>query len=390
LVDKAAINREAQRYLDMLGLDVSPTARMENLSVGECQIVEIARALAMGSHIVIFDEPTSSLSFKERDALFRVIARLKREGKAVIYITHFLDEILQIGDAYVVLRGGEVQGAGQIASITKPDLVRMIAGRDISVEGRVENLIENKPILRIDGLTRAHLLQDISFEIHEGEILGLWGLMGSGRTELVRAIVGLDPIDSGAVQIRLADRLTPTPPRQMLKYCGYVTESRRADGLFLGLPVWKNITSTSLDNYASRFGRFLSVKSEIATSMSYVDSLRIAGQGAHAKTETLSGGNQQKVVFAKWLNRRPKVLLLDEPTRGVDISAKRDIAGLIRQLAGEGTAVLLITSEVEEMVSLSDRVIVMRDHRLVGTLTGSDITTAIMMNLALGSEPAHA
>src|SRR5579872_2573200 len=391
LVDKKAANREARRFLDMLGSDIEPRSKMESLSLGRRQIVEIARALAAGSEIVIFDEPTSSLSFKEKETLFKVIDSLKREGKAIIYITHFLDEVLELCDRFIVLWNGQLRGGGAVKDVTKSDVVKLIIGRDIAVEGAARREAKGTTALRVENVRASQILRDVSFSIHQGEILGLWGLMGSGRTELVRAILGLDPIEGGRVLLPVSGELASIPPRKLLNHCGYVTENRHADGLFLAQPVWRNITATALVKYVSRVLRFLNVAEELKASAEYIDALRIStGHGPYSRAETLSGGNQQKVIFAKWLNRQPKILFLDEPTRGVDVGAKLEIAGLIRTLAREGAAILLISSEVEEMVSLSDRVLVLREGQIAGMVEGADINNATLMRLAIGEERLNA
>ncbi len=385
-VSKRTARREAKRYLEMLGSDISPTARMEDLSVGERQVVEIARALAMGSQIVIFDEPTSSLSFKEKEKLFRVISRLKQEGKAFIYFSHFIDEILELCDKFVVLRNGRVHGRGEIGEVTLGDIIRMVIGRDITAEAKAAKTVERDVVLAVAAIQSGRLVRNVSFELNRGEVLGIWGLMGSGRTELFRAILGLDPIDGGSIRLAENGTLTEVPPSGLLAHCGYITESRHTDGLFLAQTVCRNITATALEKYASRYFRFLNVGKEIKTTIEYMSSLRILGRGHDAKLESLSGGNQQKVVFAKWLNRRPRIMAMDEPTRGVDVGAKLEIGSLVRKLAGEGISMLLITSEVEEMVSLSDRVLVLRDGKIVATVVGPDINNAMLMSLALGEE----
>jgi ABC-type sugar transport system ATPase subunit len=389
-VSKRTAHREAKRYLEMLGSDISPSAKMEDLSVGERQEVEIARALAMGSQIVIFDEPTSSLSFKEKEILFRVINRLKEEGKAIIYISHFIDEILELCDKFVVLRNGRVHGHGEIGDVTRGDIIRMVIGRDIAAEAKAAKTVGRDVVLKVDDVQSGRLVRNVSFELNRGEILGIWGLMGSGRTELIRAILGLDLIDDGSIRFAENGTLADITPTQLLAQCGYITESRHTDGLFLTQTISRNITATALENYASKFLRFLNVGKEIETTTAYMSSLRIVGQGHSAKVESLSGGNQQKVVFAKWLNRRPRIVVMDEPTRGVDVGAKLEIGGLVRQLAGEGISMLLITSEVEEMVSLSDRVLVLRDGKIVSTVLGADINNAMLMSLALGEERSDA
>jgi ABC-type sugar transport system ATPase subunit len=391
IVDKKAANRETRRHLQTLGSDIEPKAKVGSLSVGERQIVEIARALAIGSQIVILDEPTSSLSFKEKETLFKVVKRLKLEGKAIIYITHFLDEVLELCDKFVVLRNGQLHGQGAIKDVTKDDIIKLIIGRDVTGESASKRNIEGHIALKVEELRSSQLSEDISFGMKEGEILGLWGLMGSGRTELVRAMLGLDPIEGGSIFLTVADQPVKIQPRKLLNHCGYITENRHADGLFLTQPVWKNVTATALARYVSKFLRFLNVTEELKASTAYIDSLRIStGQGPYSRADTLSGGNQQKVIFAKWLNRQPKILLLDEPTRGVDVGAKLEISGLIRTLARGGASILLITSEVEEMVSLSDRVLVLREGQIVGTVEGADINNATLMRLALGEERLNA
>ncbi|MEO8666930.1 MAG: sugar ABC transporter ATP-binding protein [Bauldia sp.] len=382
-VSKRTANSEAAKYLKMLGSDITPTTIMEDLSVGERQVVEIARALAVGSEVVIFDEPTSSLSLKEKDTLFKVIRRLKAEGKAIIYISHFLDEILELCDRFIVLRNGRIHGHGDIKDITKRDIIRMIIGRDINYERKTDRTLVEKPVLRVLGIRSGALLKDVGFELHEGEILGVWGLMGSGRTELIRAILGLDRIDGGCLEFREKDALRPISPAELLGHCGYITESRHTDGLFLNQPIWKNVSVTALGEYESQWG-FLDTGEEMGTATKYIDLLKIAAPGNATRVQSLSGGNQQKVVFAKWLNRRARILILDEPTRGVDVGAKLEISNLIRDLSREGTSTLLITSEIEEMISLSDRVLVLREGGIVADVRGTDINNANLMSLSLG------
>jgi ABC-type sugar transport system ATPase subunit len=389
-ISKSAANRSAKTYLDMLGLNVDPGWPMERLSIGEKQIVEIARALAKGSEIVIFDEPTSSLSLKEKQILFEVVRRLRNDGKAIIYISHFLDELFELCDTFVVLRNGTVQGAGRIEDTNKNEIVKLIAGRELAAEGKWRATRTAKPVLKVENIRAGDVLGGINFELNEGEVLGVWGLMGSGRTELVRAILGLDPIDDGQVFLSEPGGLCRVSPRDVLRRCGYLTEGRHTDGLFLTQPVWKNISATTLAAFASKFLRFMNVARELKVSDSFIKTLNIATPGSQARVETLSGGNQQKIVLAKWLNKNPPILIMDEPTRGVDVGAKREIADFIRALAAQGVATLLITSELEEMMSLSDRVIVLREGRLVSNLSGAEIESTALMRLALTGESAHA
>jgi ribose transport system ATP-binding protein len=381
-VSKRSANEETKKYLKMLGSDISPTLRMEDISVGERQQVEIARALAMGSEIVIFDEPTSSLSLKEKEILFQIIGRLKKEGKAIIYITHFLDEIMEICDKFFVLRNGRIHGKGNISDVTKRDIIRMIIGKDIKYDRKIDRTITEKPVLKVEDIKSGNLLNRIGFQLNEGEILGIWGLMGSGRTELIRAILGLDKIDAGRTYVLENGVMKRIPPKQLLYHCGYITENRYADGLFLAQTIWKNVSVTSLKAYASRFLKFLNTKKEVETSLEYIDLLKIATPSHNARVGSLSGGNQQKVVFSKWLNRKARILIMDEPTRGVDVGAKLEIHNLIREFAQEGTSMLLISSEIEEMVTLSDRVLVLRDGNMVADVAGSDINNAKLMEMS--------
>lgn len=384
MADKSATFARAQEVLDLLGTGINSRARMEDLSVGEKQVVEIARALATGADIVIFDEPSSSLSIKEKEALFAIVRRLRSEGKAVIYISHFLDEIMDLCDSFAVLRNGRLAGAGSVADVSKNGIIEMIVGTAVSeVDTRRRNT-RKSPLLEIEGIESGVLLNGVSFTLHQGEICGLWGLMGSGRTELIRAILGLDSMAAGCLRVVENGQSRRITSRELLSRTGYVTESRRTDGLFLEEPVWKNITAATLTEYARGRMRVLDKAAEAKTAQRFIDRLKIMTPSHETPAANLSGGNQQKVVFSKWLARRPEILILDEPTRGVDVGAKREIGDLVTSLASEGTAVLLVTSEIEEMVGLSDRVLVLRDGLIVSEIAGPAITEARLMAAAMG------
>jgi ABC-type sugar transport system ATPase subunit len=382
--DKKKANLKASELIHMMGTDISPKAKMQELSLGEIQVVEIARALAKGSDIVIFDEPTSSLSLNEKENLFRVIRQLKNEGKTVIYISHFLDEIFELCDDYLVLRDGKVTGSGLVADITKKDLVRMLIGQDL---GRVSNSCYEAegcaPVMRVEGIRSGNLLKGIDFELNKGEILGVWGLMGSGRTEMIRAILGLDRVDGGDVYLMQDGEFKKMRKKKMLKYCGYITESRHADGLFLDMPLWKNCSATNHKKYASKILKFMDMKKEIEDANRLIDALSIKTNTPQVLLKQLSGGNQQKVVFAKWMNRESRILIMDEPTRGVDVGAKLEIYNTIRELTRTGTSVILITSELDEMVDLADRVIILHDGIIAAEETGAGINNRNLMQIAL-------
>lgn len=376
--------QESSKLLKMLGAAINPRSKMEDISIGERQIVEIARALAAGSSIVIFDEPTSSLSLNEKQNLFRIIRTLREEGKTIIYISHFLDEVKQICDRYLVMRDGQVSGSGMVKDVEQSDLAEMIIGQKLEKISREKSTVEKgETILKVEHIRSGKLLQDVCFELHKGEILGLWGLMGSGRTETIRAMFGLDRVDGGEVSFTAKDgSLQPVRKKDLLKKCGYVTESRHTDGVFLPMPVWKNITATALTKY-SNGGSFMNTAAEQQTANKFIQLLSIRVPDCFTPVEQLSGGNQQKVIFAKWLNKELDVLVLDEPTRGIDIGAKLEIYELIRDLAAQGKAVLLITSEIDEMVDLANRVIVLRDGRIVAEETDEGIESTNLMHLAL-------
>ena len=389
-VNKRAARAQAQAALDQLGSAIRPSARMESLSVGEKQVVEIARAVAQGADIVIFDEPSSSLSIKEKEALFAIVRRLRAEGKAVIYISHFLDEIEELCDTYVVLRNGQLVGSGQVSDVTRGQIVEMIVGQAMTGPVARSRRQGGDTLLTLEGIDRDGVLHGVTLEMRRGEVLGLWGLMGSGRTELIRSILGLEPMDSGRISLHEDAGAREVSHDHLLARTAYVTESRRTDGLFLDEAVWKNISATTLGDYARGRMQVLDKSAEAKTARSMIDRLKIVTPDHETRAENLSGGNQQKVVFAKWLHRRPEIMILDEPTRGVDVGAKREIGELIGSLAEAGTSVLLITSEIEEMVALADRVAVLRDGAIAAEMTGEDISEAALMAAAMGAAGAHA
>tara|TARA_B100001123_G_scaffold423824_1_gene534457 strand:+ start:715 stop:2226 length:1512 start_codon:yes stop_codon:yes gene_type:complete len=385
-ISKIEMISSTKQVLNMLGSDINPNSLMEELSTGEKQIVEIARALAAGSDIVIFDEPTSSLSIKEKERLFQVIRKLKSENKIIIYISHFLNEIQELCDTYVVLRNGSLVGKGNVADESKNNIIRMIIGRDLVSSKNQSKKTSIETILEIKNLIQGDLLQGINLTLNKGEVLGLWGLMGSGRTELIRSALGLDPIDSGKIYLFQNGKANQISPKQLLKNCGYVTESRRIDGLFISEPVWKNITSGNLNYYSKGRLNLIDSNAEMQSAKDHIEKLNIKTPSHSTSIENLSGGNQQKTIFSRWLDKRPKILILDEPTRGVDVGAKQEIGTLITELARDGAAILLISSEIEEIVSLSNRVLVLREGVIAYEALGEDINEVNLMSIALGKE----
>jgi len=372
LIDFNSAEGETSEILVRLGSRLDPRTLVASLNTGDRQLVEIARALRRNPRILIFDEPTSSLSNRERQRLFEVIRSLKQEGVAIIYITHFVDEIFKVCERVTVMRNGETVFNGDITSVTPRDIVHQMMG---AVENEVRlapyRARQSEIVLEVDHLSRGDQLDDVSFSLRAGEIVGVWGLLGSGRTELVRAIVGLDPIDSGRLRWRNENGdLAEISPRELHHHAGLVTEDRRGEGLFLPLSASDNIVLPSLQRIIG-FAGLVDRRKQKTMAGEMIRRLAIKVAGDDQKTATLSGGNQQKVVFGRWLATAPRLFLLDEPTRGLDVGAKTEILKLVLELAANETAVLLISSEIEELTRICDRYIVMSHGRITGELPAS-------------------
>ena len=370
-IDFRSAEDQTRDILRRLGSELDPRTPVAALNTGDRQLVEIARALRRGPRILIFDEPTSSLSERERHRLFKVIEGLKQDGVAVIYITHFIEEIFTVCERVTVMRNGETVSSNAIDAVTSRDIVHDMMGT-VEHESRLapHRAIETKIVLDVDHLRRTDEL-DASFALHGGEIVGLWGLLGSGRTELARAMVGLDPVDGGRVRWRNDDgELADITPAALYGHAGFVTEDRRGEGLFLPLSASDNIVLPSIRQIAG-FAGIVDRRKQKKLAGELIRRLDIKVASDEQKAATLSGGNQQKVVFARWLATRPKLFLLDEPTRGLDVGAKTEILKLILELAEAGTAVLLISSELEVLTRVCDRYLIMSRGRITGELPGS-------------------
>ncbi|HET6363339.1 MAG TPA: sugar ABC transporter ATP-binding protein [Gemmatimonadota bacterium] len=365
LVDRAAMERRAHAILDGLGARFDVRRPIRELSLAERQLVEIARALSLDARILVMDEPTSALTEPETRALFETMRRLTARGVAIVYISHRLQEIYEIGDRVTVLRDGRRVATLDVAAADRRELVRLMANRE------VDELVTRLPsprggeLLEVEGLTRASDLRDVSFTLHEGEIVGFAGLLGSGRTAVARAIFGLDPLDAGRILVHGRPLAIRSPRDAIRAGIGLVTEDRKRQGLVLSLSVRENISLPVLGS-VSRLG-LIDARRERELASRYATDLRIRTPSIEQTTLNLSGGNQQKVVLAKWLACRVDVLVLDEPTRGIDVGAKQEIYGLMNRLVAEGVGILLISSELPEIVGLSDRVLVMRGGEVVAT-----------------------
>jgi len=369
LVDRGRMRERARECLAMVDLDVSPEVLVERLTPGERQLVEVAKALSVDARILIFDEPTTSLTARETERLFEIIGRLKESGKTILYISHILRDIMQLADAIAVLRDGALVAHGPKASYTVSSMIAAMVGRDLKQLYPDRTSSPGTEVaLEVRQLSKAGIAERIDLALHKGEVLGVFGLMGSGRSELARIIFGLDEFDEGEVRIdgQPVKKLSPT--RNIRNGMAFVTENRREEGLLMEATVADNLSLAALPAFSSRLARAIRSKS-LATAVSgSVEALSIKVNDAfHDEAKGLSGGNQQKVVLGKWLMTKPSILIIDEPTRGVDVGAKFEIYEIIDGIAAKGTAVLFISSEIEELVGMCDRIVVMGTGETLAT-----------------------
>ena len=367
LIDRRAIETRTVELMDVLDLDVAPGTRVGDLSPGERQLVEIAKALHREAELIIFDEPTTSLTPRETGRLFEVIGRLRDSGKTIIYISHVLGDVARLCDRVAILRDGRLVDQGPAAEFDIPRMIRAMIGRELSgLFPERTARVDREVVLSAAGLTERGLLENVSFDVHRGEILGLFGLMGSGRSELARVLFGLDPVTRGEVRLGGA-RLTGGARSRLRAGMAFVTEDRREDGLMMEAPIADNLCLVSI----GRFGRapiaLVDRDALAAEARTVADQVQLrAGDIEVQPAKALSGGNQQKVVIGKWLMRGPRAFILDEPTRGVDVGAKFEIYALADRLAAGGGAVLFISSELEELMGICDRILVMNQGEIVG------------------------
>ena len=379
------MNREAQKELRRVGIDFSPGTPMEDLSMGMRQMAEIAKALSKNARIVVFDEPTTSLSNKEKRHLFSIIRELSAKGISMIYISHTLDDVLQLCGEVAVIRDGSVIGQSPIGEMDKSRMISMMVGRKID---HLFPYVEKKlgpPALRLEQLCAPKAFRDVSFTLHSGEILGLFGLMGAGRSELARGIYGVDPLESGRIYLKEHPVRHPAPEWWIEHGMAYITENRREEGLLMPKSVKENLVLASLRTLRGRFGA-VDTRKEDRESDSVIQRLSIKTYDKARQTASkLSGGNQQKAVIGKWLMNRPEVFLVDEPTRGVDVGAKFEIYSHLNTLAQEGSAILFISSEMEELIGVCDRILVMCAGTITGELDRSDFDQEKLLTLAIRS-----
>lgn len=383
IIDDKAQRQKTREMLAEIHLDLDPNRKVNTLSVAQQQMLEIAKALALNAKIVIMDEPTSALTDAEIENLFRIIHELKRRKVGIVYISHRLEELQHIADRVTVLRDGKFVGTVDYKETSVRELVRMMVGRELGDYFPERTAKPSDVLLEVHGLTRKKVIEDISFNLHRGEILGVAGLMGAGRTEMARALFGADHVDSGEILLE-GELIQIKSPFDAIRHgIGYLTEDRKRDGLTMGLNVKENIALASIKDFTKWGGRMDDGRiGEV--SKEYVDQLQIKTPSLNQLVKFLSGGNQQKVILARWLCKGTKILIFDEPTRGIDVGAKREIYNLMNQLTADGHAIIMISSELPEILGMSDRILTMHEGKVAGITDRASATEESIMYLATG------
>ncbi len=386
LIDRRTIERQARELMHQLGVDTDVRAPVYRLSVAHQQLGEIAKALSVDADLIIMDEPSASLAQSEVEKLFEIIALLKSQGVTILYVSHRLEEVFSVADRVTVLKDGLCQGTFSVRETSRADLIRHMVGRQLSEMYPARGDGHGEVILEVRDIARPPKLQGVSFQAYAGEVLGIAGLVGSGRTELARCIFGADRAERGEIWLRGKQVTLGDPKRASQSGLAFVTEDRKSEGLVLGLSVRENIALPSLS--ARQFAGFVQLGKEKAVVRSYLEQLKIRTPSPEREVQFLSGGNQQKVILAKWLAREPDVIIFDEPTRGIDVGAKTEIYEIIRDMARRGKAVVFISSELPEILGMSDRILVMHDGQVNGILEAENATEEAILHLATGEGEA--
>jgi len=379
----AELNRWTKKLFDQIGIQIDPQTKMKDLKVSDIQLVEISKAVSYDADIIIMDEPTSAITDREVGQLFRVIQDLKSRGKGIIYISHKMNEIFQISDDITVLRDGQYIGTKSAGETNNKELISMMVGRELKDIFPVKKSNPREVVLEVKGLTKSKLFHNVSFQLRKGEILGFAGLMGSGRTEVMEALFGVTPYDFGEISLEGKRVHFKTPSEAIKNGIAFITEDRKVEGLNLPSSVKHNITISSLGKVSNRAG-ILRPKQENKIADYYIESLRIKTTSRDQWVQYLSGGNQQKVVISKWLMTNPRILIMDEPTRGIDIGAKTEIYKLMNDLVHEGCSIIMISSELPEVIGMSHRIIVFHNRTVAGELNQEEATQEKIMELATG------
>ncbi len=382
LIDDKKMNEEAKKLFDQLGIDIDPRETMSRLTVGRQQMCEIAKAISHDAKVIIFDEPSAALTEAEIEELFKIIRELREKQLGIVYISHRMDEIKVITDRVTVMRDGGYVGTLITKDSTKDDIINMMVGRVIYEDPKSQsNVPADAPVvLKVEHLNAGRMVRDVSFELRKGEILGFSGLMGAGRTETARALFGADPKEGGDIYVNGQKVEIKTPQDAVKCGIGYLSEDRKRYGIVVQKTVAENSTMATLENYMS--GLFINKKQEKETAQQYVDLLKTKTPGVDQLVVNLSGGNQQKVVIAKWLVRNCDILIFDEPTRGIDVGAKSEIYHLMNELVAQGKSIIMISSEMTEILRMSDRIVVMCEGRKTGELDIAEATQERIMHAA--------
>ncbi len=374
---------EAQALLTRLGVHLDLKQKARSLSVAQQQMVEIARALSVDARILIMDEPTSSLTLNEVEDLFRIVHQLRAEGTAIIYISHRLEDLFELADRVTVLRDGAYVDTRGMVDVTREDLIRMMVGRTVDNLFPKLDVEAGEVVLEVEHLSLPGVFEDISFKLRRGEILGLSGLIGAGRTDVARAIFGITPPASGTIRIDGQAITIPDPKEAIRLGLAYVPEDRQHHGLVLPMDLAVNITLPLLPNYAK--GGWVDSQATLNAAAEAATQMEVKAGSVWQKARELSGGNQQKVVLAKWLSTHPRILILDEPTRGIDVGTKAAVHRLMSELAQQGMAILMISSELPEILGMSDRILVMREGRMTGEFSRAEASQEVIMTAATQS-----
>ncbi|MFR2678682.1 MAG: sugar ABC transporter ATP-binding protein [Blautia wexlerae] len=382
ICDKKAMQKKAQEALNILGVNISPKTVMAELSVGQQQMVEICKALMADAKVIIMDEPTAALTQSETVALFKVIESLRKKGVSMVYISHRMEEIFELCDRITVLRDGSYIGVKNIPETNMNEIVKMMIGREIGERYPSRNVKIGKEVLKVKELTRKGTFHDVNFSVRAGEVLGVSGLMGAGRTEIMQAIFGNLSYESGTIEIDGKEVKISNPRQAMEHGIGFITEDRKTEGLMLDKSIRENISLCNLRRISK--SSVISREAEKNMVAEAIKDLHIKCFGSYHECNNLSGGNQQKVVLAKWILTNPKILILDEPTRGVDIGAKKEIYSIINKLAAQGVAIIMVSSELPEVLGMSDNIMVVRESEVRGIISYEEANQERVMTLATG------
>jgi ABC-type sugar transport system ATPase subunit len=390
LIDHKKLHQNTREMLELFSENINPKTPIKFLTIAKQQVVEILKALSYDPKVLILDEPTSSLTQVETKKLFENIRILKEQGISIIYISHHLQEIFEIADRATVLRDGKYVGTVDVADMDEEKIVNMMVGREVAHKyvPRQDKIDRGAVVLEAKGLCHTHLFRDVSFQVHKGEILGFAGLIGAGRTEMAKALFGLEKLTSGEIILNGRPISVKSPTDAMRQGIAYTSENRKLDGLFLSQSIEENCVSPQLKEFAGRGIGFLDEKRMADFARMCIDKFNIATPSMKQRVRNLSGGNQQKVLLSMWLGIEPKVLIVDEPTKGVDVGAKAEIYDILRALADTGVAIIVISSELLEVLTISDRIIVMKSGRIVGSMNNIEATEENVIAYATGAARA--